>query len=242
MIGFPRPWQQQQASVKCSLLFGTLRRCNSTLGCARLVVPTVPGHMQRQDETGRPAEGLKTSDQHRPSVLLSLHTLKTPNQALACFNFLPYEWKVIAAPTPKTLPSHCSELKARLKRIIFSPVIHSFIQSQRTWQSGWIIQKKKKKKNKERTRLWTVGDASVLTPFQPPPHPSFKPAHRVQTQKWIGSWGKRGVHQSMSNLPSPPPPSIFRPWHFLAPLPPILGYWSQSSELPFGQEAFVSKT
>lgn len=172
MIGFPRPWQQQQASVKCSLLFGTLRRCNSTLGCARLVVPTVPGHMQRQDETGRPAEGLKTSDQHRPSVLLSLHTLKTPNQALACFNFLPYEWKVIAAPTPKTLPSHCSELKARLKRIIFSPVIHSFIQSQRTWQSGWIIQKKKKKKNKERTRLWTVGDASVLTPFQPPP-PSF---------------------------------------------------------------------
>lgn len=195
MIGFPRAWQQQQASLKYGLLFGTLRRCNSTLGCARLVVPTVPGHIQRQDETGRPAEGLKTSDQHRPSVPLSLHTLKPPNQALACFNFLPHEWKVIAAPTPKTLPSHfppshCSELKARLKRIIFSPVIHSFIQSQRTWQSGWIIHKKKKK-YKERTRLWTIGDASVLTPFQPPPilHSSQRTGYRHKNELVPGAKG-----------------------------------------------------
>lgn len=171
---------------------------------------------------------------------LSPH-IKNPKSGTRMLQFSPPWMESNSSPHSQNVTLPLQRIKSEAQTYNLLPG-HSFIQSQQTWQSGWIIQKKKKKKNKERTRLWTVGDASVLTPFQPPPHPSFKPAHRVQTQKWIGSWGKRGVHQSMSNLPSPPPPSIFRPWHFLAPLPPILGYWSQSSELPFGQEAFVSKT
>lgn len=60
MIGLLTAQKQQQASVKYGLLFEALRHSNSMLGCARLqlLVPAVPGHMQRQDQTGWPAEGL----------------------------------------------------------------------------------------------------------------------------------------------------------------------------------------
>lgn len=101
---------------------------------------------------------------------LSPH-IKNPKSGTRMLQFSPPWMESNSSPHSQNVTLPLQRIKSEAQTYNLLPG-HSFIQSQQTWQSRWIIQKKKKKKNKERTRLWTVGDASVLTPFQPPP-PSF---------------------------------------------------------------------
>lgn len=165
MIGFLRAWQQQQASVKYGLLFGTLRRCNSTLGCANYTGTHAEAGWDRLASRG--TQNIRSAQ--AICAALSPH-IKNPKSGTRMLQFSPPWMESNSSPHSQNVTLPLQQIKSEAQTYNLLPghsFIHSFSRSGHGSPDGSFRRRRRRKI--KRTRLWTVGDASVLTPFQPPP-------------------------------------------------------------------------